>query len=296
MTQDFPITGIVSAEIQSPDIDAHTTFLCEAWGLSRVDHPGTIRYFAGTGADPYSLALRQGLDSGLIAMTFRAASERAIDQIAKRAQSQGWSVFDGPAPEDRPGGGRMVDMVQPSGCRVRLVNGDTLKAATRSIDRPERLSHVNLNTKDVDGSTAMFERVLGFQLSDRSKPMAFLRTNRDHNVVVLADAPKEGLNHIAFHMPDIDGVMRGSGRMRDHGFEIGWGVGRHGPGNNVFSYFVDPLGYVLEYTTDMSIVDEIYRVGGPEDWVWPPGRTDQWGIAPPKSEACKAAQLAIGFA
>ena len=99
-----------------------------------------------------------------------------------------------------------------------------------------------------------------------------------------------------YRMPDIDGVMRGSGRMRDHGFEIGWGVGRHGPGNNVFSYFVDPLGYVLEYTTDMSIVDEIYRVGGPEDWVWPPGRTDQWGIAPPKSEACKAAQLAIGFA
>lgn len=97
-------------------------------------------------------------------------------------------------------------------------------------------------------------------------------------------------------MPDLEAVMRGSGRVVDAGHPIGWGVGRHGPGDNVFAYFVDPNGVVVEYTAEVLQVDDDYRVKGPSEWVWPPGRTDHWGIAPPKSEACKKAQLSIGFA
>jgi len=47
--------------------------------------------------------------------------------------------------------------------------------------------------------------------------------------------------------------MRGSGRMIDAGFPIAWGVGRHGPGDNVFSYFIDPVGTVIEYTADRKL-------------------------------------------
>jgi catechol 2,3-dioxygenase len=83
--------------------------------------------------------------------------------------------------------------------------------------------------------------------------------------------------------------------MVDHGHPIGWGVGRHGPGDNVFAYFVDPAGTVIEYTAEVLQIDDSYVAKGPTDWVWPPGRTDQWGIAPPKSDACKTAQLAIPF-
>jgi catechol 2,3-dioxygenase len=97
-------------------------------------------------------------------------------------------------------------------------------------------------------------------------------------------------------MPDWESVMRGSGRMIDHGFPIGWGVGRHGPGNNVFAYFVDPFGFVIEYTAEVLQVDDSYEPHGPDYWVWPPGRTDHWGIAPPKPDSVKKAQLAIRFA
>jgi catechol 2,3-dioxygenase len=96
-------------------------------------------------------------------------------------------------------------------------------------------------------------------------------------------------------MPDLESVMRGSGRMVDHGYSIGWGAGRHGPGDNVFAYFVDPAGAVIEYTAEVLQIDDSYVAKGPGDWVWPPGRTDQWGIAPPKSDACKIAQLAVPF-
>jgi catechol 2,3-dioxygenase len=104
------------------------------------------------------------------------------------------------------------------------------------------------------------------------------------------------MNHIAFLMPDLESVMRGAGRMIDRGYPIGWGVGRHGPGDNVFAYFVDPMGFVIEHTAEVLQVDDDYAFRGPDEWTWPPGRTDQWGIAPPKPDSVKKAQLAIRFA
>jgi len=88
--------------------------------------------------------------------------------------------------------------------------------------------------------------------------MAFMRCNDDHHAIVIADAPANGLNHVAFLMPNLEAVMRGSGRMIDAGFPIAWGVGRHGPGDNVFAYFIDPVGIVIEYTAEVLQVDDTY--------------------------------------
>jgi catechol 2,3-dioxygenase len=194
------------------------------------------------------------------------------------------------------GGGTGVVVADNQGRTLRIVHGASTRSADPPVrDRPTRLSHVNVNSTDTDAARAWYEAVLGFKLTDRSKIMAFVRCNSDHHCIVIADAPVNGLNHIAFMLPELEGVMMASGRMIDHGYPIGWGVGRHGPGDNVFAYFVDPFGIVVEHTAEVLQVDDSYRVGGPQDWTWPPGRTDQWGIAPPKSEAVKAAQLAIMF-
>ena len=90
-------------------------------------------------------------------------------------------------------------------------------------------------------------------------------------------------------------VMRGGGRMRDAGFEIVWGPGRHGPGNNAFNYFVGPFGEVIEYTAEVEQIDHHYVVGGPSDWTWPPGRVDQWGVSAPPGETLKSAQRNVFF-
>ena len=161
--------------------------------------------------------------------------------------------------------------------------------------RPDRLAHLNINTTDLERDIAFFADGLGFKVADRSKIMGFMRTNDDHHTIVLANAPVDTLNHIAFNHPTWEDVMKASGRMVDAHYPIGWGPGRHGPGDNVFMYFVDPAGFVVEHTAEVLQIDDTYPVGGPDDWVWPAGRTDQWGIAPPKTEACKHAQLAIPF-
>ena len=72
--------------------------------------------------------------------------------------------------------------------------------------------------------------------------------------------------------------MHGGGRLIGAGRTLEWGVGRHGPANNVFSYFIGPGGFIIEYTGDVDQIDDSYRVGTPEDWKWPPNRIDRWGI------------------
>ncbi len=139
------------------------------------------------------------------------------------------------------------------------------------------------------------EQALDFSLSDRTRIMAFMRCNSDHHSIAFGDTDNDALNHVAFLMPDVDSVMRGGGRMRDAGFPIEWGPGRHGPGNNAFNYFIGPLDIVIEYTADVQQIDDSYQAGGPANWKWPPGRVDQWGISAPPSERLKAAQRGVSF-
>ena len=68
-----------------------------------------------------------------------------------------------------------------------------------------------------------------------------------------------------------------------------------GPGNNVFSYFVPPHGGVVEYTSEINLVDDSYPEGKPEDWTWPPGRIDHWGIGLPNKELGEKAESDFKF-
>jgi catechol-2,3-dioxygenase len=290
----FPITALRSADFEVPDLDRALAFYTNVWGLEQVDRVNGSAWLRGTGADHHLLALHQGSMSAIRSMTFRVADAIDPDELAGRLAQGGCTPVD--TAED-PAGGRIFAARDAQGRTLRFVQGDTLVTPLAlDPDRPERLAHVNLNSDDVARDTALFTDALGFALTDRSKMMAFVRTNSDHHSVVIAEARVNTLNHVAFQLPTWEGVMRASGRMVDHGLPIGWGPGRHGPGDNVFAYFVDPFGFVIEYTAEVLQVDDDYHVGGPDDWTWPAGRTDQWGIAPPKTEACKAAQLAIPFA
>ena len=292
----FPVVALRSVDLVVPNLAQAVAFYTAAWGLELAgDCTPDRALLRATGDDHHVLALHAG-PAAIRSITFRVADAAALQELAARVPPAGGRILAPVGPVDCPAGGAGLLVQDPQGRVLRFVSGDRRRAADPpSPDRPERLSHVNINSRDTDATRAFFEAALGFQLTDRSKMMAFVRCNSDHHAVVIADAPVDGLNHVAFMMPGLEAVMRGAGRMVDDGHPIAWGVGRHGPGDNVFAYFVDPFGIVIEYTAEVLQVDDGYRPRGPADWTWPPGRTDQWGIAPPKTEALKHAQLAIRF-
>jgi hypothetical protein len=84
------------------------------------------------------------------------------------------------------------------------------------------------------------------------------------------------LNHVAYDMTDVDGMMAGISRLKQAGTDLRWGPGRHTAGDNTFSYFVTPAGFAVEYTAELEEVDfetHVERVYQPA-----PRVMDQWGI------------------
>lgn len=292
---DFPVSALRSVELSTPDLNGSVDFYTRVWGLEVVAEADGKVFLAASGDDFHVLELKAGDRAELRKVSFRVRSAEDLANLFDKTAAAGCTVLRTLGDADAPSGGRRFVIREPQGSVLEFVYGDSRKAGAEVENRPTRLAHVNINSADIEALTTFYQDVLGFRLTDRSKLMAFLRCNDDHHAVVLAEAPQNGLNHVAFLVPDLESVMRGSGRIVDAGYPIGWGVGRHGPGDNVFAYFVDPTGVVIEYTAEVLQVDDGYRVKGPSEWVWPPGRTDHWGIAPPKSDACKKAQTAIGF-
>ena len=294
------VASLRSVEIGLPDIAAAEKFYTDTWGLSVVARVGSSVYLRGTGVDHHLLSLHASNTPEVKMVTLRASSADALDQIAHNVALHGGLVLAPHSLSSDPGGGKCVVVRDPQGRILRFVWGDAQHdAQPEHKDKPIRLAHAVLNSHDVASALPFYENALGFKLSDRTRIMAFIRIpikpSGDHHSIALADADNDCLNHIAFVMPSLESVMRGGGRMKDAGYGIEWGPGRHGPGDNAFNYFVGPAGFVIEYTADVEQVDDSYKAGNPDDWKWPPGRVDQWGISQPPSARLKEAQRQITF-
>jgi catechol 2,3-dioxygenase len=290
-----PAGHVRSVAIGVTDLEAAEQFYTSTWKLEVVARTADAVYLRGAGSFHHILALHRGSQPEVRNVTFSVAAAADLQAIAERVLALGGRLLAGPHQVEEPGGGTAVVVADPQGRILRFVHGDQRHPEQLHSDAPVRITHVVFNSADVATAQHFYEEALGFRLSDRTRIMAFMRCNSDHHSIALADADANTLNHIAFVMPDLDAVMRGAGRMSDAGWPIEWGVGRHGPGNNVFSYFVGPDDFVIEYTADVLQVDDSYQAGGPADWTWPPGRFDQWGVSKPPSDRIKQAQKKIRF-
>lgn len=284
-----------SIAIGVTDLAAAEQFYVSTWGLAPAARSTDAVYLRGSGVHHHILALHRSGQPDVRRVDFSVAQRADLDLIAARVREHGGSVLADPHANGEADGGSAVDVLDPQGRRLRFIHGAATHAERPAADAPSRITHAVFNSADVAAAQAFYERALGFTLSDRTRIMAFMRCGGDHHSIALADADANTLNHIAFVMQDLDAVMRGAGRMSDAGYPIEWGVGRHGPGNNVFSYFVGPDDFVIEYTAEVLQVDDSYRAGRPEDWTWPPGRFDQWGVSRPPSERIRQAQKKIRF-
>ena len=291
------ISALRSVALTVPDLAAAEIFYTQTWGLILAEKSQGVAYFRGSGHDHHLLALHEAPGTPQLRLvTLRARSAKALEEIAQAAQAAGGVVERTGAALD-PAGGNVLVIRDPDGRRIEIVHGDALRAndAPTPQDQPIRLAHAVLNSHAVEKTRQFFEQALGFVLADRTRIMAFMNCDNDHHSIALGDTDNDALNHVAFLMPSLDAVMRGGGRLKDKGLPPQWGPGRHGPGHNAFNYFVDPFGIVIEYTAEVEQIDETYRAGQPEDWTWPPGRIDQWGIGQMPTDHLKQAQRRVLF-
>jgi len=277
-----------SVELELADLAPAADFLERVWGLIPAGTSGATRFFRGSGDHPHILSLAKAAAPAVAAITFSGSAEE-IDAVRQRNGSARLIKFN------VPGGGEGFELRGPEAQTYRFIVETNIPEKLKDADKPIQITHAVINSTDVEASERFAVEKLGFKVSDRTGHMRFLRCNRKHHAVAYAHAPFASLNHIAFEMQDLDAVMRGIARMREAGFESVWGPGRHGPGNNVFGYFIAPYGGVIEYTAEVSEVGDDYKIGGPEDWKWPPGRMDHWGMSKKDTARTSAAEKVFRF-
>ena len=254
------INGLRSVELGVHDLQKSAEFYRKVWALEDVAAEGDSIYLRGTGQEHHVVTLRERPRASLLGVNFAAPDRATVDALHAQAKAMGAKVDSAPGLLPASAGGGY-------GFRVSTPEGHPLSISSdiaqhgEAIDdrsRPTKLTHVVLNSAEVEKQTAFFLDVLGFKWSDSTFMMDFVRCCSDHHSIAFARGNGPTLNHMAYEMPDIDGLMRGAGRLRKSGYDIMWGVGRHGPGSNVFSYFVEPNGFVTEYTAEVQQVDDSY--------------------------------------
>jgi hypothetical protein len=293
-------------EFEKPDLQRAEAF-ARAFGFSTVSRSPDELQLRGTDAGSSCVILRRATRSRYVGAAFRAQDEADVLRLADATGARAHRL-----PESV--GGIGVDLVDPSGISVRVVSG-THDLAELSAQQPQtfnfgrevqranvtqrprrepalvqRLGHVVLQTTKYIEALNWYLDNLGMIVSDflffsgqrdRGPVMSFIRCDRgqtpaDHHTLAMALGPANRYVHSAYQVCDLDALASGGEYLRDRGYHRSWGIGRHIQGSQIFDYWRDPDGFLVEHFTDGDMFDCTLEPG------WAPFTASglaQWGPA-----------------
>lgn len=233
----------------------------------------------------YCIAIaEQGPVDAFVGPAFRMSDDTDLDRYLKEFGATRLS------PHDIPGGGRGIELRDPSGRSVWLLQGQEraeplplrdpvtpamntareVRRINRTVRTPieasrvVRLGHVVFQTVDFPALSSWYLRVLGLiptdvqYLADGSPNLAFCRFDlesepADHHSVVFVGGIEEKYEHSAYEVLDLDALGQGQQVLRAQGHRHLWGIGRHLLGSQLFDYWLDPEGFEHEHYTDGDV-------------------------------------------
>lgn len=310
------VHDIAWLEFEKPDLVRAEAF-ATAFGFTTTLRTKDELQFRGADAGAPCVTVRRGTRSRFLGFAFTAADELDVLRLADATGAPTNALPDGI-------GGVAVDLVDPSGIPVRVVAGTRALAAlptqtphvfnvghqrlrTNLTQRPprvparvQRLGHVVLQSTRYVQTLNWYLDNLGMIVSDflyfpgqrdRGPTMSFIRCDRgaapaDHHTLALALGPRNRYVHSAFQVSDLDAMAAGGEYLRRRGYDRSWGIGRHIQGSQIFDYWRDPDGFLVEHFTDGDVFDASLEPGwaaftasGLAQW-GPPVTKDFLGVAP----------------
>lgn len=314
-------------EFQKPDLDGAETF-AHAFGFTTSHRSTHELHLRGVLPGTPSVIVRRGPVSRFTGPAFLAADDADLLRLADHLDT---SVR--PLPEAL--GGLTVDAVEPSGTRVRVVTGchrlpalarqeplvrntgaalERVNATQRPALEPakvERLGHVVLQSPRYAESLDWYLDTLGLIVSDflyyegqraKGPTMSFIRCDRgsepaDHHTLAMTLGPRARYVHSAYQVADLDVLAAGGEYLKDAGFQRSWGIGRHIQGSQIFDYWRDDKGFLVEHFTDGDMFDDSLEPGwapmtasGLAQW-GPPASADFLGVKPGKESLAEARSI-----
>ncbi|WP_280391281.1 VOC family protein [Nocardia brasiliensis] len=303
-------------EFEKPDLDRAETF-AHAFGFATATRTPEELQLRGTDPGAPCVLIRRGRRSRFVGPAFRAADPADLLRLADAT-----GVRAVPLPESL--GGSTVDLADPSRLRVRVVV-DTHELAALPTQQPHifnvghevarvnatqrppraparvrRLGHLVIQSTRYRETLDWYLRNLGLIVSDflyypgqreRGPVMSFIRCDRgsvpaDHHTLALTLGPSNRYVHSAYQVADLDALAAGGEYLREQGYRRSWGIGRHIQGSQIFDYWRDPDGFMVEHFSDGDMFDSTLEPGwapmsasGLAQW-GPPVTKDFLGITP----------------
>ncbi len=310
------VVDIAWLEFEKPDLLRAEAF-ARAFGFYTAQRGPDELHLRGTGAGAPCVILRRGQQTRFAGMAFRAADEVDVLRMADKS-----GATARPLPEAI--GGLCVDLVDPSGIAVHVVAGmrelpelpsqqphdfnfgpdlhrtNTPQLPGRVPARIQRLGHLVLESTKYREALDWYLDNLGMIVSDflffpgqrqRGPTMSFIRCDRgsvptDHHTLAIALGPANRYVHSAYQVCDLDALAAGGEYLRDRGYFRSWGIGRHIQGSQIFDYWRDPDGFLVEHFADGDMFDNTLEPGwapftasGLAQW-GPPATKDFLGLDP----------------
>ena len=298
------VADIAWLEFAKPDLMRAEAF-ARAFGFGIALRDPQELHLRGTTAGPPCVILRRGPRTRFAGLALRATDE--VD-VLRLADKTGASVRRLPEAI----GGIGVQLTDPSGTPVKVVAGqhelpaqpeqqpqvinagsgvarvnDTVRPP-RVPARVRRLGHVVLQSTIYVQTLNWYLDTFGMIVSDflffpgqreRGPAMSFIRCDRgstpaDHHTLALALGPADRYIHSAYEVSDLDALAAGGEYLKERGYQRSWGIGRHIQGSQLFDYWRDPDGFLVEHFADGDVFDNTLEPG------WAPFTASglaQWG-------------------
>jgi catechol 2,3-dioxygenase-like lactoylglutathione lyase family enzyme len=295
---------------ERPDLDRQRAFL-DDFGLPVVHQDAEQLFAAGSDGAPYCYHAVRGAKARFLGIGLELESAGDLAIAAQFGGAQPVAAVTG------PGGGQFVRVINPDGIAVDFVHGRS-KAEPQSAtpaapfpatraNAPARpplepsgvigLGHVVLQCTDFDATLQWWMRHTGIIVSDAqvladgSVNLAFCRLDRgdtpsDHHSIAIAGGIGSIYMHSAYEVRDADAVGQGQQVLKARGWRHGWGMGRHYYGSQIFDYWRDPYGALMEHYTDGDKYDahqptRYSRFSRGSTWMWGPDQPKDFdGVGP----------------
>ena len=258
--------------IRVRDIDAAVREAVEVMGMREVRRDGDCVYLR-LGAEHHSLQYIAAEEDGLDHLGLQAAGAAGMQAVRARVAAEGLRVVsDGPLDAGLADGFAFVgpDDVTYE-VYVGMEQGQPPYHPTGI--RPARLGHFTMHPQDPPAVCAFLQRVLGFRVSDTvGADGFFLRCNSEHHGIGLFRG-RGTLHHHAWEVQSLGEIGRLADLLGEQRRRPLWGPIRHGVGNNIALYFLEPAGSVVEYYADM---EHIYDEASFETRAWDAENTWWW--------------------
>lgn len=271
-----------------PDPEASAADLADIVGLrTTASADGTV--FMSSNARQFEMVYSRADAPCMVSMGMEAVSLEAVDEVKRRVLSDGLElVADTPG---LPGIERAVTFVMPGGAQMEVHSPVARTAADfypTGGARPRRLEHVNLFVPDTAETADCITDILGMKLSDQTEggQLRWFRAEDGYHHS-LALGPGEGrLHHYAFDLKSQEELARLADTLVSKERSLFWGPGRHGAGGNIFTYYIDPVGCIVENSVEMDRIDHDLTYE-PRIWDMSQGLggrwINTWGTPPPEN-------------